>query len=140
MCSSKSSCSLTAGHRSLGHNSDDDDDDFSEPEPGYPDKSNEPERPTCIADILPLTVKRLHVRIVRGNRAWEGAGYLATAVANGEFTALSAVRADAQPLRQDPILDFEKWDLTCVHTDEAIDWLHRSSSRGAQTGHYEDDL
>lgn len=45
-----------------------------------------------------------------------------------------------QPLRQDPILDFEKWDLTCVHTDKAIDWLHRSSSRGAQTGHYEDDL
>ncbi|KAK4083049.1 hypothetical protein Purlil1_10993 [Purpureocillium lilacinum] len=100
MCSSKSSRSPTAGHRSLGHNSDDDDDDdddFSDPEPGYPDKSNEPERPTCIADILPLTVKRLHVRLVRGNRAWEGAGYLATAVANGEFLALSAVRADAAP-------------------------------------------
>ncbi|PWI75672.1 hypothetical protein PCL_06330 [Purpureocillium lilacinum] len=113
-----------------GDDSDSDSSDSdSELDPGDPDKSNEPEKPTCIADILPLTVKRLHVRLVRGSRAWEDAAYLATAVANGEFPALSAVRVDAQPLRQAPKLDFEKWDSIGANTDKTIKWLHDLYSR-----------
>ncbi|KAJ6437476.1 peroxisomal copper amine oxidase [Purpureocillium lavendulum] len=51
---------------------------------------------TCIVEMLPLTVRRLHLRLIQSSLAWEDTAHLAAVVSTGAFPALSAIRIYVQ--------------------------------------------